>query len=78
MLHTRGAYALMVDADGATDISCLEKILERTSAAEVSTKEGKMAVGIGSRAHYEKVRDGYALLSLSLCIYLYMPESSYI
>ena len=30
MLHTRGRYALMVDADGATDITCLEKLYTRT------------------------------------------------
>lgn len=30
MLHVRGSYALMVDADGATDITCLEKLFERT------------------------------------------------
>lgn len=53
MLHTRGRYALMVDADGATDITCLERVLARTQAAEARTAEGAMAVGIGSRAHYE-------------------------
>ena len=30
MLHTRGRYALMVDADGATDITCLERLFTRT------------------------------------------------
>ena len=58
MLHTRGAYALMVDADGATDINDLEKLFTRTQAAEAPCPSlgdtTVVAVGIGSRAHYEK------------------------
>lgn len=54
MLHARGRYALMVDADGATDITCLERLLDATQAAEQGSSEGSMAVGVGSRAHYEK------------------------
>lgn len=47
----------MVDADGATDITCLEKLFTRTQAAEQPCPAlGWMgvAVGIGSRAHYER------------------------
>jgi hypothetical protein len=56
MLHTRGAHALMVDADGATDITDLEKLYTRTQATErpCPSLGAPVAVGIGSRAHYEK------------------------
>ena len=54
MLHTRGEYALMVDADGATDITCLERLLTRTQGVEEGMEGGSMGVGVGSRAHYEK------------------------
>ncbi len=54
MLHTRGEYALMVDADGATDITCLERMLIRTQGVEEGMEGGSMGVGVGSRAHYEK------------------------
>eukprot|EP00952_Eustigmatos_sp_NYUAD-ZCMA_P005083 22257-Eustigmatos_ZCMA.PRE.1 len=30
MLHIRGQYGLMVDADGATDITCLERLYDCT------------------------------------------------
>jgi len=54
MWHTRGEYALMVDADGATDITCLKRLLTRTQGVEEGMEGGSMGVGVGSRAHYEK------------------------
>jgi len=54
MLHSRGEYALMVDADGATDITCLERMLVRTQGVEEGMEGGSMGIGVGSRAHYEK------------------------
>lgn len=47
MLHARGKYLLMVDADGATEISDLDKLFGRMKAIE---KDGHGIV-VGSRAH---------------------------
>lgn len=46
MLHARGEYMLMVDADGATQISDLDRVLE---SCENIASDGK-AVVVGSRA----------------------------
>lgn len=47
MLAARGELCLMVDADGATKFSDLEKLIE---AVEKSEKDGQ-AVAVGSRSH---------------------------
>lgn len=50
MLRARGRYLLMVDADGATDIRELTKLMEALRSREA---EGH-GMGVGSRAHMEK------------------------
>lgn len=48
MLHSRGEYILMVDADGATEFTEFDKILQ--SAKDKKTKDGH-SIAIGSRNH---------------------------
>lgn len=47
MHYTRGEYILMVDADGATRFSDLEKLEVQLKKAE---KDG-LGIAVGSRAH---------------------------
>lgn len=47
MLHARGQYLLMVDADGASEIRDLDKMEQRLKAVE---KDGH-GIAVGSRAH---------------------------
>ncbi|CAN0114225.1 unnamed protein product, partial [Phaeothamnion confervicola] len=53
MLRMRGQYGLMADADGATNIADLGRLLERLRAVEVASAAGRFGVGVGSRAHME-------------------------
>ena len=48
MRHARGAYILFADADGASDISDLPKLV--TAADDIADSESR-AVAVGSRAH---------------------------
>ena len=60
MLHARGEWLLMADADGATEFKDLEALEskakqveeERTKKGELSRNDG--IVIVGSRAHYER------------------------
>jgi dolichyl-phosphate beta-glucosyltransferase len=47
MLHASGEYVLMVDADGATRFSDIEKLETQMKRIE---KKGT-SIGVGSRAH---------------------------
>jgi dolichyl-phosphate beta-glucosyltransferase len=47
MKHTRGSYILMLDADGATEITDYEKL--KTSLENVKIED--LAISIGSRNH---------------------------
>jgi dolichyl-phosphate beta-glucosyltransferase len=49
MLAARGQYLLMVDADGATRISDLEKLEEKLRSIEIDG----MGIAVGSRKHLE-------------------------
>jgi hypothetical protein len=49
MMRTRGQYLLMVDADGATESSCLDQML--TAIEGISKKSSGLGVAVGSRAH---------------------------
>jgi len=75
MLSCRGEYALMVDADGATDIKDAKRLLERIKAKEVCKSigtwqfEGKFGAAIGSRAHMEE--DSVAKRQLYRTILMY-------
>jgi len=51
MMHARGRYLLMVDADGATDIRDLSKVYSGLQKVE---KDGQ-GIAIGSRAHLADV-----------------------
>lgn len=61
MLRMRGEYGLMVDADAATDIEDLDRLLIRMRDVEtkeellvVPAKKGKKhGMVVGSRAHME-------------------------
>ena len=48
MRHARGAYVLFADADGASDITDLPKLV---SAADEAADSESRAVAVGSRAH---------------------------
>lgn len=50
MIRTRGRLALMVDADGATDIADLASL--EGALQEIETTEG-LGIALGSRAHLE-------------------------
>mmetsp|Transcript_22142 Transcript_22142/g.39239 ORF Transcript_22142/g.39239 Transcript_22142/m.39239 type:complete len:325 (-) Transcript_22142:121-1095(-) len=52
MLHARGEYLLMVDADGATRMSDLDKLLE--AIRDIKHPETGHGIVVGSRAHLEK------------------------
>mmetsp|Transcript_32401 Transcript_32401/g.45173 ORF Transcript_32401/g.45173 Transcript_32401/m.45173 type:complete len:338 (-) Transcript_32401:175-1188(-) len=52
MLHARGKYLLMVDADGATEIKDLDRLLKQMSVIEDS-KTG-YGIVVGSRAHLQE------------------------
>eukprot|EP01111_Echinosteliopsis_oligospora_P016451 TRINITY_DN6848_c0_g1_i1.p1 TRINITY_DN6848_c0_g1~~TRINITY_DN6848_c0_g1_i1.p1 ORF type:complete len:214 (-),score=48.02 TRINITY_DN6848_c0_g1_i1:92-733(-) len=66
MLCARGKYLLFADADGATDINDLDRLMDEVSSLE-KTSNGK-AIGIGSRAHMAssrrrlELRQGYGEL----------------
>lgn len=47
MMRARGQYLLMVDADGATQASCLDTMLEKIRTVE----KNSLAIAVGSRAH---------------------------
>ncbi|QLL32873.1 hypothetical protein HG536_0D03950 [Torulaspora globosa] len=52
LLHIRGSYGLFADADGASNFSDVENLLEALQRLEqTSTSSNKAAVAIGSRAH---------------------------
>lgn len=54
MLRARGRYLLMVDADGATNIRDLEKLMNELCRIERSDEEGhSFGISIGSRAHLQ-------------------------
>ena len=54
--HSRGKYVLFADADGATDIKDLDKLLTRIQSIEIDSPKlgGSVGMTIGSRAHLEK------------------------
>ena len=55
VLFARGHYILFADADGATDIKSLEKLMNSLKEIEkVDHHMGKVGMSIGSRAHLEK------------------------
>lgn len=47
MMRARGQYMLMVDADGATQASCLSDMLEQLRTVE----DKGLGIAVGSRAH---------------------------
>eukprot|EP00455_Lapot_gusevi_P031578 TRINITY_DN3429_c0_g1_i7.p1 TRINITY_DN3429_c0_g1~~TRINITY_DN3429_c0_g1_i7.p1 ORF type:complete len:245 (-),score=73.43 TRINITY_DN3429_c0_g1_i7:44-778(-) len=51
MLHARGEYVLMADADAATQISDVEKLEARLKEISQQSSQG---VAVGSRAHLEE------------------------
>jgi dolichyl-phosphate beta-glucosyltransferase len=54
ILHSRGEYILMVDADGATNINDLEKLESAIRELEVRHPSGVLSghgIAVGSRAH---------------------------
>ncbi|KAL4511861.1 hypothetical protein ABPG72_012706 [Tetrahymena utriculariae] len=50
MLLSSGQYTLMVDADGATDINCFDKVFKKLQQIE---KNG-LGIAVGSRSHLDK------------------------
>ncbi len=50
MLCTRGEYLLMADADGATQISDLDKMINRIKQIQ----KNEHGIAVGSRAHLEE------------------------
>ena len=73
MLRARGKYLLMVDADGATQISDLDRLESALSDAEA--KDSRVIV-VGSRAHLQDdavatVRCLYMDDIVMLCSYIY-------
>ena len=66
MMHARGEWLLMVDADGATRIDDLEKL----EKAVADCKAGDSAIAVGSRAHLAEAATAtvsYSGTALSLC-----------
>ena len=53
--HSRGKYVLFADADGATDIKDLDKLLTKMQSIELDSPKlgGSVGMTIGSRAHLE-------------------------
>ncbi len=56
MLRARGEYLLMVDADGATKFSDLER-LERGITRTENGSKGSASIAVGSRAHMDLAKD---------------------
>lgn len=56
MLRARGEYLLMVDADGATKFSDLER-LERGITRIENGSKGSASIAVGSRAHMDLAKD---------------------
>jgi len=54
MLHARGKHLLMVDADAATDIRDLDRLIERMRELE---KKSSYGVVVGSRAHLQEKKE---------------------
>lgn len=55
VLRSKGKYILMVDADGATEISDLEKLYHKIKDIEINDdKYGNVGIAVGSRAHLEE------------------------
>ena len=55
VLRSKGKYILMVDADGATEISDLEKLYDKVKNIEINHETyGKIGIAVGSRAHLEE------------------------
>jgi len=79
--YARGKYVLMADADGATEIADLDKLLQ--SLQKIETKKdnlgGVVGLAVGSRAHLEEksiasrafyrtvLMRGFHLLVMTLC-----------
>ncbi|CAN0418673.1 unnamed protein product, partial [Ectocarpus sp. 13 AM-2016] len=64
MLRMRGEYGLMVDADAATEIQDLDRLLIRMRDVETTGKHGLV---VGSRAHME----GEAVAKVRAFVFFY-------
>lgn len=64
-MFSRGKYILFADADGATDINCLESLVKQCKRVEIKG----LSCAIGNRYHEESVAE---------VRYLYNKQSSVI